>query len=146
RVLAQMEGVPRLVARLQYGTGMRLGECLSLRVQDLDFERAEVLVRHGKGGDDRRTVLPRAIQPELQAHLARRKKRHAGDVGLGGGEVLLPDAMDRKVPGRARNGAGSGSSPRRGGRGTRARGGTAGTTRTGGRSSGRSRRRAGRWG
>ena len=58
RVLRQMEGAPRLVARLPYGSGMRLKGTLKLRVQDLDFERGEMLVRHGKGGDDRRTMLP----------------------------------------------------------------------------------------
>jgi integron integrase len=99
RVLAHMEGVPRLVARRQYGAGMRLGECLSLRVQDLDFERGEVLVRHGKGGDDRRTLLPRAVRADLRAHLARRRGRHERDLRRGRGEVLLPGAMDRKAPG-----------------------------------------------
>jgi integron integrase len=103
RVLAHMEGVPRLVARLHYGSGMRLGECLSVRVQDLDFERGEVLVRHGKGGDDRRTLLPRALQADLQAHLARRKKRYERDLQRGRGEVLLPNAMDRKSPGASKD-------------------------------------------
>jgi integrase len=61
-----------------------------------------VVVGHGKGGDDRRTVLPRSIQGELHAHRARRQKRHESDLRRGAGEVLLPDAMDRKVPGASK--------------------------------------------
>ena len=71
RLLAVMEGTHALMARLLYGTGMRLMECVRLRVKDVDFERGELTVRHGKGGKDRLTVLPASVVPALQAHLAR---------------------------------------------------------------------------
>lgn len=71
RLLAVMEGTHALMARLLYGTGMRLMECVRLRVKDVDFERGELTVRHGKGGKDRLTVLPASVVTALQAHLAR---------------------------------------------------------------------------
>lgn len=72
RLLTVMEGTHALMARLLYGTGMRLMECVRLRVKDVDFERGELTVRHGKGGKDRLTVLPASAVPALQAHLARK--------------------------------------------------------------------------
>ena len=71
RVLAELTGTYRLIGQLLYGAGLRLLECLCLRVQDLDFGRRQILVRHGKGGKDRWTMLPDAIRPDLQAHLAK---------------------------------------------------------------------------
>ncbi len=71
KVLGQLEGTHALMARLLYGSGMRLMECLRLRVKDVDFERHEILVREGKGNKDRVTMLPDALSVDLQAHLER---------------------------------------------------------------------------
>ena len=72
-VLEQMKGVYSLMASLLYGTGMRLMECVRLRIKDIDFERMEILIRDGKGAKDRITMLPDAIAPLLQAHLVQRR-------------------------------------------------------------------------
>ena len=100
-VLRHLRGVPRLVALLLYGSGLRLLECLRLRVKDLDFERGEIRVRQGKGGGDRVTTFPAAGRAELEEHLARWRARHAREVGAGGGRVLLPGAFAVKAPGAA---------------------------------------------
>ncbi|MBI4541487.1 MAG: phage integrase N-terminal SAM-like domain-containing protein, partial [Gemmatimonadetes bacterium] len=71
RVLGQLDGGYRLVGMLLYGSGMRLLECLTLRVKDVDLERGEIRIRRGKGGVDRVTVLPEAVRPSLAAHLGR---------------------------------------------------------------------------
>lgn len=96
RVLGEMTGVTSLVGRLLYGGGLRLQEGLSLRVQDIDFEAKQILVRHGKGGKDRRTMLPDAVVTDLRAHLEKRRTAHQRELGRGGGEVRLPEAMGRK--------------------------------------------------
>lgn len=96
-VLAELRGVPRLVALLLYGSGLRLLECLCLRVKDVDFQRAEIRVRRGKGGVDRVVPLPVAAQGPLAEHLARWRARHAREVGQGGGRVALPGAFERKA-------------------------------------------------
>jgi len=98
RVLKAMDGVPRLMASLLYGSGLRLAECCSLRVKDLDLERGEVTVRCGKGGRDRRTMLPTALVPALRVHLAKVQRLHERDLLAGHGSVVLPDALDRKFP------------------------------------------------
>ncbi len=100
-VLRQLNGVPRLVALLLYGSGLRLLECLRLRVKDVDFGRGEIRVRAGKGGGDRVTTLPAAGRAELEQHLARWRARHARDVASGGGRVWLPGAFEVKSPGAA---------------------------------------------
>jgi len=92
----QMEGTMGLVAQVLYGTGMRLMEGLRLRVKDLEFERHEVVVREGKGGKDRVTMLPERLCGPLQAHLARVRALHEKDVTEGFGEVWLPDALALK--------------------------------------------------
>jgi len=97
-VLAELDGEVRLVASLMYGTGMRLMECLRLRVQDIDFHRNEIWVRRGKGGRDRVTMLPDALKPVLREHLRRVKVTHERDLEDGWGAVLLPEALDRKYP------------------------------------------------
>jgi integron integrase len=97
RVLAQLTDTTRLIARLLYGSGLRLEEGLKLRVQDLDFEQSQILAPHGKGGDDRRTLLPQSVQPDLRAHLERVRRLHERELARGRGEVLLPEAMDRKA-------------------------------------------------
>ena len=100
-VMGQLRGVPRLVALLLYGSGLRLLECLRLRVKDVDFGRGEIRVRQGKGGGDRLTTLPVVVRPGLEEHLARWRARHAREVAAGGGRVPLPDAFERKAPGAA---------------------------------------------
>lgn len=98
QVLAEMTGEERLVVTLLYGTGMRLMECLQLRVQDIDFTRNEIWVRGGKGDRDRVTMLPESLKPELREHLRHVKKVHECDVADGWGVVQLPAALDRKYP------------------------------------------------
>jgi integron integrase len=100
-VLVQLRGVQRLVALLLYGSGLRLLECLSLRVKDVDFQRGEIRVRGGKGGVDRVTTLPVRVQGPLAEHLARWRARHAHEVNRGGGRVALPGAFERKAAGSA---------------------------------------------
>ena len=97
-VLANLTGEKRLMASLMYGAGLRLMECLRLRVQDIDFSRHEILVRDGKGAKDRITVLPESLNAPLQAHLKKVKAIHEKDLADGWGRVLLPDALDRKYP------------------------------------------------
>jgi integron integrase len=98
RLLAELQNPYRLVAQLLYGSGLRLLEALRLRTQDVDFARRVILVRHGKGGKDRRTMLARSLIPELQAHLAQVRELHQRELAEGRGRVLLPDAFDRKAP------------------------------------------------
>jgi integron integrase len=99
RVMARMSGVCALMAGLMYGSGLRLLECCTLRVKDLDFERLEVLIRDGKGRGDRRTMLPRALVAGLIEHLKAVKAQHDADVAAGAGSVSLPDALAVKYPG-----------------------------------------------
>ncbi|MFT3770547.1 MAG: integron integrase [Minicystis sp.] len=102
RVLDAMSGPTALMAALLYGAGLRLLECATLRVKDLDFERREIVVRDGKGQKDRITMLPeRAIEP-LGDHLGRVRAQHEADVTAGAGWVMLPDALDRKSPNAGR--------------------------------------------
>jgi integron integrase len=97
-VLAELDGDAWLMASLMYGAGLRLTECLRLRVQDVDFSRAEIIVRDGKGGKDRVTMLPRTLQVPLRAHLKTVKQLHDRDRAAGWGKVQLPAALDRKYP------------------------------------------------
>ncbi|MGZ3621207.1 MAG: integron integrase [Usitatibacter sp.] len=97
-LLAHVEGVHGLLARLLYGTGMRLMEGVRLRVKDLDLERREVVVRHGKGGRDRVTVLPAALVPPLREHLSRIHEWFTADRAIGLAGVELPYAYERKNP------------------------------------------------
>jgi integron integrase len=98
RLLAAMDGRPWLLASLLYGTGMRLMECLRLRVKDLDFARNAIVVRNGKGGKDRHTVLPRKLIEPLQREVERARMLHGRDLAEGYGEVWLPHALARKYP------------------------------------------------
>jgi integrase len=86
------------MAFLMYGAGLRLMECLRLRVQDIDFSRHEILVRDGKGAKDRITMLPASLRTSLQKHLAQVKVIHERDVADGWGQVQMPTALDRKYP------------------------------------------------
>ena len=97
-ILDAMTGVDALVARLLYGSGLRLIEALRLRVKDVDFARGEIAVRQGKGNKDRVTVLPDALREPLAEHLRRVRNLHAADVAAGIG-VSLPSALARKYPG-----------------------------------------------
>jgi integron integrase len=101
-MLARMEGRPWLMASLLYGTGMRLMECLRLRVQDIDFRRNEITVRGGKGGKDRRTMLPRTLVEPLQREIERARVLHRADLAEGFGAAVLPHALARKYPSAAR--------------------------------------------
>ena len=103
RVLATMEGTHALMARLLYGTGMRLMECVRLRVKDLDLARGEIVVRQGKGGKDRVTVLPENLIAPLQQQIAHARVLHATDLAAGRGAVWLPDALSAKYPAAARS-------------------------------------------
>ncbi|HJU08546.1 MAG TPA: integron integrase [Rhodanobacteraceae bacterium] len=101
-LLAEMTGVSWLMASLLYGSGLRLMECVRLRVQDVDFLRREIVVRHGKGGKDRRTMLPAMLIEPLQNQFAEARRIHERDLRAGFGEVWLPDALARKYPNAAR--------------------------------------------
>jgi integron integrase len=98
RLLQELNGTTGLLASLLYGTGMRLLEGLRLRVKDVEFERREILVRNGKGGKDRVTMLPENLILPLQAQIARARARHDTDLADGLGEVWLPQALAVKFP------------------------------------------------
>ena len=102
RLLAATQGTSGLVLRLLYGTGMRVMECLRLRVEDVEFERREIVVREGKGFRDRVTMLPLSLIESLGRHLGRVKVLHERDLREGFGEVYLPYALARKYPAAAR--------------------------------------------
>ena len=96
-LLNQLSGQTRLMAALMYGTGMRLMECVRLRVQDIDFGFRQITVRDGKGGKDRVVPLPSRLQPLLKHQLDRVRAMHDDDLRAGFGEVLLPRALARKI-------------------------------------------------
>ncbi len=98
RVLAHLTGTYLLMARLLYGSGLRLMECLRLRVKDVDFEMRHIIVRDGKGGQDRVTLLPEIVIPALRDHLTHARTLHEQDLAQGYGCVYLPDALERKYP------------------------------------------------
>lgn len=97
-LLGAITGTQWLMTALQYGTGMRLMECVRLRVQDLDFSNGGIIIRAGKGNKDRVVPLPEKLIPHLRQHLDRTKARHLEDLRNGYGEVFLPDALSRKYP------------------------------------------------
>ena len=97
-LLGQLHGTTRLIALLLYGAGLRLLECLTLRVKDLDFARGEIRVRRGKGGNDRVTMLPDIARAALEKHLVCVGALHTRDLHDGAGRVALPTALDRKAP------------------------------------------------
>jgi len=106
-VLERMQGAHGLMARLLYGTGMRLMEVVRLRVKDVDFERSEVLVRDGKGGKDRVTMLPQTLHGPLQEHLRWRRRLYDDDLAKGMAEVFCPMRWRANIRTRPRNGHGS---------------------------------------
>lgn len=97
-VLGHLTGDKWLMASLMYGAGLRLMECLRLRVQDIDFSRNEIMVRDGKGGKDRITMLAESLKPPLNDHLRKVKAIHKKDLDSGYGRVKMPMALDRKYP------------------------------------------------
>ena len=98
RVIEQLDGQYRIMVQLMYGGGLRLMECLRLRVKDVDFENRTLTLRDTKSNRDRVTVLPESVVPALTLHLAKVKAQHTEDLANGRGEVELPFALDRKYP------------------------------------------------
>jgi integron integrase len=96
-LLAALQGRPQLMASLMYGTGMRVMECVRLRVQDIDFAFHQITVRAGKGGKDRVVPLPQKLVPQLNRYLEEVRRIHEGDLAAGYGEVLLPVSLARKL-------------------------------------------------
>jgi integron integrase len=101
-VLDRLDGSPKLMTLLLYGAGLRLLECVTLRVKDVDFGRNQITVRSGKGARDRVTMLPASARPGLLRHLEARRAQHQGDVARGAGWVELPTALGRKYPAAGR--------------------------------------------
>lgn len=102
QVLARMTGVHQLMAQLLYGSGMRLMECIRLRVKDIEFTHHQILVRDTKGNEDRVTMLPQRVVSLLQEHLQTVKNLHQEDLASGHGDVYLPYALARKYPNAAK--------------------------------------------
>ena len=102
RIIGAMTGIHQLVVKLLYGSGLRIIECLRLRVHDIDFGMKALTVRSGKGDKDRVTTLPPSLGTPLEAHLRHVKIVHEGDLANGYGEVYLPHALARKYPNATR--------------------------------------------
>jgi integron integrase len=100
-LLHRLTGTMRLIVTLLYGAGLRLEECLELRIKDIDFDREQIVVRQGKGQKDRVTVLPATATEALRVHLDEVRRRHATDCANGYGRVVLPFAVARKYPAAA---------------------------------------------
>ncbi len=102
RIIAALSGIHQLVVKILYGSGLRILECLRLRVQDIDFAMNSITVKDGKGQKDRITTYPKSITPVLQEHLQRVRIIHERDLADGFGEVYLPHALGRKYPSAAK--------------------------------------------
>lgn len=98
KVLAKLDGTPKLIASLLYGSGLRLLEALRLRVNDIDFDQNIITVRHGKGDKDRVTPLPKTLLEPLKLQIEMVTLLHKQDLADGFGEVLMPDALAEKFP------------------------------------------------
>ena len=98
QVLSRMTGTPRLMAHLLYGSGLRVMECVRLRVKDIDLGYMQITLRDGKGGRDRRTMVPQFLVEALRKQIARVAELHREDLSAGAGEVNLPFALARKYP------------------------------------------------
>jgi integron integrase len=101
-LLQRLDGMPRLMACLLYGAGLRVLECCRLRIQDVDFATNQIVVRAGKGDKDRATMLPAIVKADLAQHLAAVRVQHEEDLGAGAGWVELPIALSRKYPNAGR--------------------------------------------
>jgi integron integrase len=97
-VIANMSGVYKIVAQVMYGGGLRIAECMRLRVKDIDFANRQIVVRDGKGEDDRFTILADTVIQPLQEHLRQVKLIHEKDLQKGSGSVYMPFALERKYP------------------------------------------------
>ncbi len=102
QVITLIEGVPQLVVKLLYGSGLRIMEAVRLRIQDIDYAFKQLTVRSGKGAKDRLTTFPASLIPSLEQHLAKVRLIHEQDLAQGYGEVYLPYALARKYPGAGR--------------------------------------------
>lgn len=102
QVFSEMNNINLLMAKMLYGGGLRLMECIRLRIQDVDFGQNKIFIRGGKGAKDRTTLLPQNIIDELQKHIEGVISIHHKDLEAGFGEVYLPYALDRKYPNAAR--------------------------------------------
>lgn len=102
RLFQHLDGVYWLMAALLYGSGLRLMECMRLRVKDVDLERCAILVRDGKGAKDRVVTLDESLVPHLRVHLSRVRQLHVQDLAQGGGAVYIPHALERKYPNACR--------------------------------------------
>jgi integron integrase len=102
RVVAALSGVYQLMVKLLYGGGLRLRECVNLRVKDLDFSTKQIVIWDAKGRRDRTTLLPREVEADLQEQLAKAKHTHEQDLARGLGQVPLPYALNRKYPNASR--------------------------------------------
>lgn len=103
QVLSGLVGIPRLIGELLYGTGLRITECLTLRVKDIDFSSGTVHVRCGKGGKDRSTVLPARLRASLYRQTLRVARQHKHDLSVGAGHAPLPNSLGRKYPNASRS-------------------------------------------
>lgn len=101
-VIGKMSAVPQLMAKILYGSGLRLMECARLRVKDVDFGNRQIIIRDGKGEDDRATILPETLIAPLQRQVQNVQRLHQTDLGDGFGEVHLPHALERKYPNASR--------------------------------------------
>ncbi len=99
KVIPLLDGVPQLIVKLLYGSGLRIMEAARLRIKDVDFQMKQITVRSGKGDKDRVTTFPASIIPLLENHLAKVRVLHDRDLADGHGEVYLPHALNRKYPG-----------------------------------------------
>jgi integrase len=108
RVVRSLRGIYRVVGLLLYGSGLRLTECLSLRVKDLDLERGELTVRRGKGGKDRVTMIPEIVRGPLQDHLEGVRALHVQDLASGAGWVEMPTGLVPSIQRRGLRGLGNG--------------------------------------
>lgn len=95
-IISNMEGLPKLIASLLYGSGLRLSEALSLRVKDIDFEYNQIIVRDGKGKKDRTTLLPKSLIPHIKEQIEKRRHLHNSDLQKGYGDTVLPYALSEK--------------------------------------------------
>jgi integron integrase len=100
-VFRRLSGIHLLMGQLLYGSGLRLMECLRLRIQDIDFNQRQIIVRNGKGAKDRVTILPQSLIPSLQMQLQEARRIYENDLAQGLPGVSMPDAIDRKYPNAA---------------------------------------------